>query len=127
MLLVRRRSDQTQKTKDVAQRQNPRRSNETRKHVALPYDERAAPPRRTAISFVRVLLKLHYGLLDSFALVGRVDLTNPCLPAGELVDGPAKRLWRRIRLARYGRQYQTSKQGARVFIPRKPRWGDTQP
>jgi hypothetical protein len=51
MLLVtaRRRSDQTQKAKDVARRQNSAAEQRTRK--ALPYDERAAPPRRTVISF----------------------------------------------------------------------------
>jgi hypothetical protein len=40
MLLVtaRRRSDQTQKTKAVARRQSPRRSNGTRNHVAVPYE-----------------------------------------------------------------------------------------
>ena len=70
---------------------------------------RAAAPYHYQLR--RVLLKLRRSLLDSLGLSGGVDLAIHACPAGELVDGPVKRLWRRLRLARHGHSIGQSKQG----------------
>jgi len=66
----------------------------------------------------RVLLELCRRLLNSLGFSGSLDLANPCLFGGELVDGPHGRRWRWLRLARHAATIGRERNRARNSVPR---------